>query len=440
MGSRTLETMTTEVEQHSIAAPRMATDQRGDMVPADEGGALLAQRISRALLQAATAARHERSITGGRGGFGAREGNRQFKRFLLGIWIAVFAIPSVLSILYFAFVAADQYQVESRFAVRATKSQIGDLITSVTGASAGASKAETAIVAKYITSEAMARDLDQRVALSDRYASPQADYLSRFDPSEPIEDLLSYWKWKVDVSEESSTGIITVKVRAFTPADVMAISNAVLERMVSLVNGLSEQNRRSLLEVAEQRLERARQKLLGIVQQMAGLRDASGVLDGDQQGQAQLKLVTQLELSLSKLIATRESFSSLASESVKMRTLLRQIKSLEKEIARQRAKLTNVGSAAAGGALSGVLSDFETLRVEQQIARNEYVTAAASFEDARIAAMREEMYLSVFMRPTEPESATYPRRFLYSLIAVALAAFVSFALVTIAKAVRDNRA
>lgn len=432
--------MTTELEQQTIAAPRMATDRHGEVVPADEGGALLAQRISRALLQAATAARQERTITGGRGGFGAREGNRQFRRLLIGIWITVFAIPSFLSILYFAFVAADQYQVESRFAVRATKSQIGDLITSVTGASAGSSKAETAIVAKYITSEAMARDLDQGVHLRNLYAAPQADYLSRFDPSEPIEDLLSYWKWKVDVSEESSTGIITMKVRAFTPADAMAISNAVLERTASLVNGLSEQNRRSLLEVSEQRLERARQKLLGIIQKMAGLRDASGVLDGDQQGQAQLKLVTELELNLSKLIATRESFSSLAPDSVKMRTLLRQIESLEKEIERQRAKLTNVGRASSEGALSGVLGNFEALQVEQQIARNEYVTAAAAYEDARISAMREEMYLSVFMRPTEPESATYPKRFLYALVAVALAAFASFALVTTAKAVRDNRA
>lgn len=434
--------MTAEVEQQSIASPRMTTGGRGEgeVVPADGGGPLLAERISRALLHAATAARHERSITGGRGGFGAREGNRQFRRLLIGIWIGVFAIPSFLSVLYFAFVAADQYQVESRFAIRATKSQVGDLITSVTGASAGSSKAETAIVSKYITSEAMARDLDQSSDLRNRYATPQADYFSRFDPTEPIEDLLSYWKWKVDVSEESGTGIITMKIRAFTPADALAISNAVLERVSSLVNGLSEQNRRSLLEAAEQRLERARQKLLGIVQQMAGLRDTSGVLDGDQQGQAQLKLVTQLELILSKLIATRESFSNLSSDSVKMRTLLRQIESLEKEIERQRAKLTNVGHAGAGGALSGVLSDFEALQVEQQIARNEYLTAAASYEDARIAAMREEMYVSVFMRPTVPESAIYPKRFLYTLIAVCLAASLSFALVTIAKAVRDNRA
>lgn len=400
---------------------------------------MLAQRISRALLQAATAARQERTITGGRGGFGAREGNRQFRRLLIGIWITIFAVPSFVSILYFAFVAADQYQVETRFAVRATKSQIGDLLTSVTGASGGASKAETAVVAKYITSEGMVRDLDQGLNLRNLYAAPQADFLSRFDPSEPIEDLLSYWKWKVDVSEESSTGIITMKVRAFTPADAMAISNNVLERTVSLVNGLSERNRRSLLEVSEQRLERARQKLLAIVQQMAGLRDASGVIDGDQQGQVQLKLVTQLELNLSKLVATRESFGNLASNSVKVRTLVRQIESLEREIQRQRAKLTNVGHGA-GGALSGVLGDFEALQVEQQIARNEYVTAAASYEDARISAIREEMYLSVFMRPTAPESATYPKRLLWSLIAVALAAFASFALVTTAKAVRDNRA
>lgn len=420
----------------SAGAVSRAENIARDPARADRVGADVARRISKALAEASIAAANEKYVSGGRGGFAAREGNRAFSQLVKAIVVVFFAIPVAGLTLYLAFFSADQYQVESRFAVRSVSTPMGDILASI-GGGASATKSEAAIVAKYINSEGMARNLESDVDISKLY-STSGDFLSRFDPTRPIEDLASYWKWKVDVSEDSSTGLITMKVAAFTPEDAVRISKAVIGRASELVNSLSEQNRTSVLDLAQKRLDRARDRLSSIAGQMAQLRNQTGVLDGGQQSKAQATLVSSLELELAKLQATKASLGSLASDSIKIRALEPQISSLREQIAIEKSKMTGTGQGDK--VLSGIMTDFERLQVDQDAARKEFSDAATAFEDARIGAERQEIYLSVFMQPTTPESSTYPHRGFIWTIGIAVAAGVTFALVALARLVRDNRA
>lgn len=398
----------------------------------------LARRISDALSQAAMAAANEKYLTGGRGGFVGRHDNRAFSQILRGIVIVFLIVPFFALTLYLAFFASDQYQVETRFAVRTVSTPLGDVLSSFGGASGGQTRSETAIVAKYLTSDTLVRSLEQEIGLRNIYARDGVDFLSRFDPNEPQEDLLSYWKWKTTVSEETSTGLISIKVLAFTPEDAVLISNKLIDRATELVNGLSEKNRQSVLELAQARLDRARESLADIAKQIALVQNNTGVLDTGAQSSAQVKLVSSLELVLAEQQATRISVSKLSSESARIRQLDALIASLKKEIEAQKAKLTGNGSGQTP--MSEVMVTFEQLQADQKIARNEFAAAAAAFEDARMGAERQQLYLSVFTRPNLPESATYPKRFQTWLMGMAIASVLTFGLIAIARLVRDNRA
>lgn len=395
----------------------------------------LARRISDALAQASIAAANEKYVTGGRGGFAVRDDNRAFGLLLRAIAAVFFVLPSAALTLYLVFFSADQYQVESRFAVRQLSTPMGDILASLGGGASG-TRSEAALLAKYISSEGMVRDLQSDVDIGTLY-SVSGDFLARFDPRNPIEYLASYWKWKVSVTEDSSTGLITMKIAAFNPDDAVRISNAVIARASMLVNSLSEQNKASVLELAQKRLDRARDRLSQVSGQMAQLRNKTGVLDSGEQSKGQATLVSTLELELAKLKATRTSLSALSNDSIKIRVLETQTASLEQQIDIEKAKMTGLGS---GKVLSGVMTDFERLQVDQDVVRKEFTDAAAAFEDARIGAERQEIYLSIFMRPTLPESSTYPRRGLVWIIGVAIAGAVTFALIALARLVRDNRA
>ncbi len=437
--------MMTTKEKEALSEPRLRDKSASGVEGAElsvkrsvtTGGARseLARRISDALAQASIAAANEKYVTGGRGGFAVRDDNRPFGLLLRAITAVFFVFPVAALTLYLVFFSADQYQVESRFAVRQLSTPMGDILASLGGGASGA-KSEAALLAKYIGSEGMVRDLQSDVDIGKLYSGP-GDFFSRFDADSPIEDLVSYWKWKVSVTEDSSTGLITMKIAAFTPGDAVRISNAVIKRASMLVNSLSEQNKVSVLELAQKRLTRARDRLAQVSGQMAQLRNKTGVLDSGEQSKGQATLVSTLELELAKLQATRSSLGTLSKDSIKIRVLETQTASLKQQIDLEKAKMTGIGG---GTVLSDVMTDFERLQVDQDVVRKEFTDAAAAFEDARIGAERQEIYLSIFMRPTLPESSTYPRRGLLWIIGVATAAVVTFALIALARLVRDNRA
>ena len=85
------------------------------------------------------------------------------------------------------------------------------------GLGASQQSQDTQIVADYIRSRAMVEALGKSLDLRQIYSRDDADYFSRFDRTDSIEDLEKYWRKRVDVKIETLSGIVSVDVRAFTP-------------------------------------------------------------------------------------------------------------------------------------------------------------------------------------------------------------------------------
>ena len=178
--------------------------------------------------------------------------------------IVMIGVPTLLAALYYAFIAAPQYSVEVRFAVRggthaSAPSGGSDLISSLAGFSSGGSTMSDAyIVMDFVKSREIIEKMSPLVDIRSVYGNPAADLVMRLKSSAKIEDVVDYWRWMIDVNLDTISQIITVKVRAFSREDAVRVSEGVLTFSEELINNLSERARLDTVKFAEQEAQHAR--------------------------------------------------------------------------------------------------------------------------------------------------------------------------------------
>jgi capsular polysaccharide transport system permease protein len=64
------------------------------------------------------------------------------------------------------------------------------------------------------------------------------------------------------------------------------------------------------------------------------------------------------------------------------------------------------------------MTQFGELELEKQISERLYASAATNLAAARLLAEQRRMYLNTFVQPSVPEEARYPRRLLFSGLAL----------------------
>jgi capsular polysaccharide transport system permease protein len=163
-----------------------------------------------------------------------RRSRSQFAGFIFG-----FVVPALIVVSYVNFGMSNQYTSEARFAVRGGERVSADPIESLTGLSSFTQAQDSLIVGNYVRSQAIVEDLEHTIGLRETFSRGDVDWLSRFKREDPIENLVKYWRWKIKTNIESPSGIITIRVSAFSPADALRIANAVVSSSERLINTLS---------------------------------------------------------------------------------------------------------------------------------------------------------------------------------------------------------
>lgn len=372
------------------------------------------QAIARALRRAARKAGAPTSIISGGAGFRASKKDRAFRIALVVSFMLVAFLPFVAESVYWGLVASRQYSTEMKFAVRSSDSQSGsEALAGVLGGLAGAGgphAQDTQIVANYIRSRAMVEALDASLDLRRIYARDDADYFSRFDPEEPVEELEKYWGKRVDTRVEPLSNIISVDVRAFTPEDSLALAKKIVELSEKLVNDLSTRSRRDALAQARNELERAEQRLRAATAAMRDTRDAEGVLDANAAADAINKLITELRLDMSRAVQDLASLGRAATESPQARVLRARIASIKAQIDDYSTQIAGAEKRDGPGSIAARAGQLSRTQVELDLMRQQYARAAATFESARADMDTQHAYLVSFVTPALAQKSTYPRR------------------------------
>ena len=362
----------------------------------------------------------------------------------------VVLLPSLAFGLYLFFVACDQYVAEARFAVRPadpiaggdtadvepSKGQAGGASYLMGGENLGGENAE--IVANYIHSRAIVDDVSRTLDVRAIFRRPEADLSTRLAESASAEDLAAYWNRMVSVYIEASSGIVTLSVSTFRRADAVTLANAILKSSDALVNSLSNKIRTDAMKTAEDEVRRSDGEVRFALATLTTFRNAHHLIDPVQTSEAAGKLLLQL---LSDKIETEAALyvtqrtrgpdaPGINAVRARLDSISQHITTLQDQMAGDRHVSQN---------LAATLAQFADLELKTQFAERMYGFARDGVERARVAAIRQTVYLAVFVPPSLPQDATYPLRAKDLLLFGLACLMVWICGVTITASILDHR-
>jgi capsular polysaccharide transport system permease protein len=378
-----------------------------------------AQAVSKALTDAARRARFSvRARQAYRGGsFESRAGAKLMRVLTVALFIVMVVVPNLVVSIDLGLLASNQYVSEARFTVSSGAIPKMDELGSVTGVPPILIVQDTMVVTSYIQSRAMVEKLERTVDLRDAYGSNSIDWWARFRKDRPIEKFVDYWQKMCDASIAFPSGIVKLTVRAFSPKDAKRIADAVVKQSENLINDLNDRMRDDTVLASERDMERAAQDLGQARMEMELERNAEGVIDVGQTSTALSNLISGLEGDL--LRAQQEYQSELhyvTADAPQMQVLSSHISAMQSQLEQLKAQLTSQTqqdvSTTADKALSGKMTKFAELDLNERIAEKRYALAVASVEAARMLSERKMLYLHEIVSPALPQDAEYPRRWL----------------------------
>lgn len=340
------------------------------------------------------------------------------------LFLCVVVIPTALAILYFGIFASNVYISESQFVVRSpdkqTPSGLGMLLKT-TGF--GSSGDEIYAAQEYMLSRDALTALDRGNAFSRAYTTPSISVFDRFAPFEmghSFEDLYKYYKKKVAIQQDTTSSIVTLTVRAYTPEEAARFNEQLLEMAEATVNKLNERGRQDLIRFSQREVDEAKAKSRAAAQALSAYRNQAGVVDPEKQATVQLQMISKIQ---DELIATRIQLRELRAytpQNPQIEVLDVRAKGLAREIDGQLGLV-----AGDRKSLSSRAAEYQRLYLESQFADKNLASTMASLEEARNEARRKQAYVERIVSPNVPDDPLEPRRWrgIFSTLILGLAAW-----------------
>lgn len=340
------------------------------------------------------------------------------------LFILTVVIPTLLSVVYYGFLASGVYITESKFVVRSPDKQSPSglgMLLKTTGF--GNSGDEIYAAQGYVLSRDALQALNRGNAFTHAYTAPSISVFDRFDPmgtSHTFEDLYKYYLKKVTIDQDTTSSIVTLTVRAFTPRDSRRFNERLLEMAETTVNKLNERGRQDLVSFAQREVNEAKDKSRAAALALSAYRNQEGVIDPEKQAAVQLQMISKIQ---DELIATRMQLRELrafAPQNPQVEVLNTRVKGLNREIDEQLGLV-----AGNRKSLSSRATEYQRLWLENQFADKQLASSMASLEDAHNEARRKQAYVERIVQPNQPDEALEPRRMrgIFSTFILGLAAW-----------------
>ena len=368
---------------------------------------------------------------------GATMRSRHF--WLIALFCLMVIAPAAVYGTYLYTVAVDQYESDVGFGSRTEQASNTFDILGVLGGGSAATTKDMDILNQFVTSQELVERIDKKLDLRKIYSRYPNDWWFSFDPKDPVEDLVDYWKKMVVVNYDSSTGLMAIQVYAFTPEDAQAIAQEVVEESTAIINELSKTSQddttrysRETLSKAEDRYRNAQNLLADfrvknhIVDPQLELNGASQIINGLVQQMAE----AQINLDLLK--------GQVADNDPRIAQFNRRIEVIQKRISEETAKVGPVGDPNDPG-YAALIRDYQNLEMEMEFAQKAYMAAQGAYDQAVSDAQQQTHYLATFLQPTIAQSSTAPDRPM-NILLTALVGLLAWSSVTmIYYALRDRR-
>jgi capsular polysaccharide transport system permease protein len=371
------------------------------------------------------------------------------RRWRMASLLMAVTLPTALAGAYLYAYADDQYVTEFRFSVRheAPLRVDGTASAAMTmplggGASPLATMTDSQIVIQYLKSRQVIDDIiASGVDLDAIYARADTDFIAHLRPHESVEEPQRYWRRMVDPFFDMTTGIVSVEVRAFSPADAELVAATALRLAEKLVNDISNRAHDDVLAYATREVGDSKVKLKASQEAIASYRNHHAVLFPEMQATSDTSVESKV---WENLIEAKTAFNAqlavgVSGDSMQMRMLGNRISAMETALREVHGRLAQTnGGGEPDGPLASVLSGYDALHLDQDLNAKVYERALMSLQDARNAASQQGVYLAAFVRPSLPQESMYPIRWRV-MVETALLSFVGWCLLQLLyHGVRDH--
>lgn len=360
----------------------------------------------------------------------------------MGTFVAIVLIPLCCIVFYLYTIAADQYASTLGFAVRSEETDSAQSLLGGLASLSGNSSSDTDILYEFIQSQTLVETIDQRLDLRKIYTKPDFDPAFAFSPDGAVEDLVDYWHRVVRISYASGTGLIEVRVNAFTAEDAHQIATAIVEESTVMINELSAIARADATRYAREDLEQAVERLKAARQALTQFRSQTRIVDPSADIQGQMGLLNSLEAQLAEAVIELNLLLETSRDTdPRVEQARRRIAVIQSLIEQEREKFGMGGTSRVddGKDYSTLVGEFERLMVDLEYAEKSYLAAQTVLDTAQAEAQRQSRYLATYAKPTMPQSAQYPKRFLLSLLGGAVMFLIWAIGVLIFYSLRDRR-
>ena len=326
-------------------------------------------------------------------------------RWFTGLVIA----PTLAAFLYFGLIASDVYVSEAQFVLRSAKpNKVPTVSALLQTVGLSPAKDETSIVARYMMSRDMLRILEERHEFRRIVARPGADFWQRFPrplSGKSFERLHVAYPRFVSVVIDPTSGVATLRVRAFRGKDAQLVGEAILSSSERFVNRLNAQARTDAIRDAGVEVKEAEGRIAKAQDALTRYRLQTQILDPQSAGKETLELVARLSAEGAALRTQIDALSRSSPTNPELPVLRGRVQAVDAELSKQKARLTGDGAS-----LANQLAQYERLFLEARFAEQALASANASMATARVEARQKEIYIQRVAAPSLADKALYPKR------------------------------
>lgn len=325
------------------------------------------------------------------------------------VFLMCFLAPFSAGVAYYLVYVTPQYEAETRFVLRSALPALseGDDENDTNTPSMKIVQ-DTQVLVSFLDSSTLVALIDDEIGMASLYGREDIDWTSRLRSDDTLSDVTEYFGKFISAKISPASGIVVVKLRAFSPGDANRLLTLVMDLAEERVNLLNADIWRSVLEAAEREFEAAGADLQQARERFQKLQNETGVFDIELEAEALTEVLTELRKELFELENRRSTL--LISVSDKHPNVLRfnrqidvrreQIEALERQIADAQTETTS---------LADNQQLFEELSLKIEIAQDRFKRAAADLEQSKLLSSIKMLYVDQFMQITLPDSIAYPQ-------------------------------
>jgi capsular polysaccharide transport system permease protein len=355
-------------------------------------------------------------------------------------WVLAAAIAAtLLATLYWGLIASDRYVSEARVVVQQADmgaDSVGTL-PGILGSLGGGGQKDEQVLQNYLLSNDLLRKLDAKLHLREHYSDPRYDILSRmWSRDEPWEWFANYFRSRVSVSLDDTSGVLDISVQAYTKEMAQAIVAMMVTEGERFMNDMMHRLAQDQVAFLEKQVSDLGQRTARANQALLDFQNKNRLVSPQSTAENLVGIVNRLEGQLADLRTQRSAMLGyLAPGSPAIVDLDLQIEALEKQMAKEQARLT----APKGGTLNNIVEQYQRLQMTADFNQDLYKTALTVLEKGRTDAARMLKKVAIIQAPTLPDYPLEPRR-LYNIIVFMLTALLIAGIVNLMAAIiRDHK-